>query len=147
MRAYLNQILLVTHPPQLQTLPITLDHLLAGRLAPATDTLIQRFKACETALLENNGQTARHLEINPLATASLVRAEERGQTRAESAQAERVLAKGRKGKGKVGNWQRARPSPGQVRESTEEHGATEAKQPEERKSPAKSAESGIRRGA
>ena len=62
---------------KLQTLPITLDHLLAGRLAPATDTLIQRFKACETALLENNGQTARHLEIIPLATASLVRAEER----------------------------------------------------------------------
>ena len=68
--AYLNQILLATHPPQkvglrmlreLQTLSITLDHLLAGRLAQATDTLTQRFKACETALLENGWQTARHL--------------------------------------------------------------------------------------
>eukprot|EP00435_Cladocopium_sp_Y103_P031877 s1304_g8.t1 len=84
--AYLNQVLLSAHPPQkiglrmlreLQTVSITLDHLLAGRLAEATDTLIQRLKACEMSLAEGSWSMARHLEIIPPAAASLVQAEER----------------------------------------------------------------------
>ena len=84
MGAYLRQIILLAHPNmtlrmqrELQTISLTLDHLLAGRLTQATDTLTQRFKACETALWENGWQTARHLELIPPAAASLVRAEER----------------------------------------------------------------------
>ena len=82
--AYLSQIILAAHPSmtlrmqrELQTISVTLDHLLAGRLAQASDTLTQRLKACETALLEGNWLTARHLELIPPAAASLVRAEER----------------------------------------------------------------------
>ena len=84
--AYLNQITLGAHPPakagvrmvrELQTLAVTLDHILAGRLPQATDTLLQRYKACEMSLWENNWATARHLEIIPPSMASLVRTEER----------------------------------------------------------------------
>ena len=82
--AYLSQIILAAHPSmtlrmqrELQTISVTLDHLLAGRLAQGSDTLTQRLKACETALLEGNWLTARHLELIPPAAASLVRAEER----------------------------------------------------------------------
>ena len=74
--AYLNQITLGAHPPakagvrmvrELQTLAVTLDHILAGRLPQATDTLLQRYKACEMSLWENNWATARHLELSPRA--------------------------------------------------------------------------------
>lgn len=84
--AYLNQITLGAHPPakagvrmvrELQTLAVTLDHILAGRLPQATDTLLQRYKACEMSLWENSWATARHLEIIPPSMASLVRTEER----------------------------------------------------------------------
>ena len=84
--AYLSQILLVTHPPakiglrslrELQTLSISLDHLLSGRVAQATDTLVQRLKACEMSLADGNWSMARHLEIIPPSTASLVVSEER----------------------------------------------------------------------
>ena len=83
--AYLHQVLLVTNPPQkiglrmlreLQTIAVTLDHLLSGRLPQATDTLMQRLKACEMSLTEGGWTTARHLEITP-SSASLVQAEER----------------------------------------------------------------------
>ena len=84
--AYLHQITLGAHPPQrvglrmvreLQTLAVTLDHLLAGRLPQATDTLLQRYKACEMSLWDGNWATARHLEIIPPSMASLVRSDER----------------------------------------------------------------------
>ena len=84
--AYLHQVLLVTHPPtkiglrmlrELQTLACTLDHLLSGRLSQATDTLMQRLKACEMSLTEGGWTTAKHLEIIPPSSASLVQAEER----------------------------------------------------------------------
>ena len=84
--AYLHQVLLVTNPPQkiglrmlreLQTIAVTLDHLLSGRLPQATDTLMQRLKACEMSLTEGGWTTARHLEIIPPSSASLVQAEER----------------------------------------------------------------------
>ena len=84
--AYLHQVLLVTNPPQkiglrmlreLQTIAVTLDHLLCGRLPQATDTLMQRLKACEMSLTEGGWTTARHLEIIPPSSASLVQAEER----------------------------------------------------------------------
>ena len=84
--AYLNQITLGAHPPakagvrmvrELQTLAVTLDHILAGRLPQATDTLLQRYQACGMSLWENSWATARHLEIIPPSMASLVRTEER----------------------------------------------------------------------
>ena len=84
--AHLSQILLVTHPPakmglrtlrELQTLSVSIDHLLAGRVAQATDTLVQRLKACEMSLVDGNWAMARHLEIIPPSTATLVQSEER----------------------------------------------------------------------
>ena len=84
--AYLSQILLATHPPakmglqmlrELQTLSVGLDHLLGGRVAQASDTLIQRLKACEMSLADGNWAMARHLEIIPPSTATLVQSEER----------------------------------------------------------------------
>ena len=83
--AYLHQVLLVTNPPQkiglrmlreLQTIAVTLEHLLSGRLPQATNTLMQRLKACEMSLTEGGWTTARHLEITP-SSASLVQAKER----------------------------------------------------------------------
>lgn len=84
--AYLNQVIMTVHGPQkvglrmtreLQTLSTALDHLMAGRLAHASDTLIQRLKACETSLWEGGWSTAKHLEIIPPTTATLVQPEER----------------------------------------------------------------------
>ena len=86
VQAYLNQILFVTHQPskvglrtsrELSTLGITLDHLLAGRLAQATDALMQRLKALEASLQEGGWQVAKHLEIIPPQGASLMREAER----------------------------------------------------------------------
>lgn len=85
VQAYLNQILFVAHQPtkvglrtsrELTTLGVTLDHLLAGRLPQATDTLMQRLKALEASLQEGGWQVAKHLEIIPPSAASLMREEE-----------------------------------------------------------------------
>ena len=62
---------------EFQTLSVSLNHLLAGRVAQATDTLIQRLKACEMSLAVGNWAMAHHLEIIPPSTATLVQAEER----------------------------------------------------------------------
>lgn len=86
VQAYLNQILFVAHQPtkvglrtsrELTTLGVTLDHLLAGRLPQATDTLMQRLKALEASLQEGGWQVAKHLEIIPPSGASLMREKER----------------------------------------------------------------------
>lgn len=84
--AYLNQIFLAAHPVskiglrtarELQTLAMTLDLLLGGRLPEATDMLIQRFKALEAAQTEGGWQTARHLELIPSSAAGLAREDEK----------------------------------------------------------------------
>eukprot|EP00438_Fugacium_kawagutii_P024621 Skav207650 [mRNA] locus=scaffold2758:77333:83766:+ [translate_table: standard] len=84
--AYLNQILFASHPPkvmgvrmarELVTLAMSLDFLMSGELARASDLLVQRFKACETSLQDNGWTMAKHLEIIPPQAFGLAEEEER----------------------------------------------------------------------
>ena len=84
--AYLNQVVLVNHPPskigprshrELVTLAMSVDEILSGNLKKALDLLLQRFKALETSLLDGGWHTARHLELIPAASASLTTENER----------------------------------------------------------------------
>ena len=78
--AYINQVILLRHPPssigvrahrELITLGLCLDHLLEGKVVECTDVLMQRLKAVELSLADNNWHTAKHLEIIPPIAASL----------------------------------------------------------------------------
>lgn len=83
---YINQIVLVQHPPntigvrnyrELITLGNGIDFLLQGRLAELGDLMVQRLKALETSFGEQGWHTARHQELIPPQAASLTTEEER----------------------------------------------------------------------
>lgn len=101
---------------ELQTLAVTLDHLLGGRLPQATDTLLQRYKACEMFLWDGNWVTARHLEIIPPSMASLVRSEEREMTARQELKAVGEPVQSRK---RLAVRQRVRPTLGETCEPSE----------------------------
>ncbi len=80
--AYINQVLLVQHPPQqlglrnlreAQTLGMALD------LARAGDLLMQRLKALETAVSDQSWHQAKHQELIPPQAASLSKVTEKEQ--------------------------------------------------------------------
>ena len=84
--AYINQILLVGHQGggpgvrnqrEAVTLGTAIDLLLSGSLASLGDLLMQRLKALETAMQEQNWQAARHQELISPQTASLTNPGER----------------------------------------------------------------------
>ena len=84
--AYLNQVVLVNHPParigvrshrEMVTLGMAIDEILSGRLMHALDLLVQRFKAIEASFEEGGWATARHLEIIPGGGAGMMREDER----------------------------------------------------------------------
>ena len=86
--AYINQVLLVQHPPQqlglrnlreAQTLGQALDLIMEGQVARAGDLLMQRLKALETAVSDQSWHQARHQELIPAQAASLSRVEEKEQ--------------------------------------------------------------------
>ena len=104
--AYLNQVVLVNHPParigvrshrEMVTLAMTVDELLGGRIMHALDLLLQRFKAIEASFEEGGWQTARHLELIPGGGAGLLREDER----AAAAKAEIQASKLREGLAKL----------------------------------------------
>ena len=101
---------------ELQTLAVTLDHLLGGRLPQATNTLLQRYKACEMFLWDGNWVTARHLEIIPPSMASLVRSEEREMTARQELKAVGEPVQSRK---RLAVRQRVRPTLGETCEPSE----------------------------
>ena len=87
--AYVNQVVLTSHPPQtigvrnhreLITLGTGLDLLLQGKLPELGDLLMQRLKALETSLTDQNWSTARHQELIPAQGASLTGISERRQS-------------------------------------------------------------------
>ena len=108
--AYLNQVVLVNHPPskigirshrEMVTLAMTIDEILGGRLMQALDLLIQRFKAIEASFEEGGWQTARHLELIPGGGAGLLREDERAAASKAELQASKLrdsLAKLKKAK-------------------------------------------------
>ena len=76
MMAYISQVVLCQHPPQamgvrnhreLVTLGKAIDLLLSGQLGELGDLLVQRLKAVETAVADQNWSTARHQEPSGLA--------------------------------------------------------------------------------
>ncbi len=78
--AYVNQIMLTNHPGggpgvrnqrEAVTLGSAIDLLLDGSLASLGDLLMQRLKALETAMQEQNWQSARHQELISPQAASL----------------------------------------------------------------------------
>ena len=84
--AYLNQVVLVNHPParigvrshrEMVALGMAIDEILSGKLMHALDLLIQRFKAIEASFEEGGWATARHLEIIPGGGAGMMREDER----------------------------------------------------------------------
>ena len=84
--AYVNQILLVGHQGgspgvrnqrEAVTLGTAIDLLLNGSLASLGDLLMQRLKALETAMQEQNWQAARHQELISPQSASLTNTGER----------------------------------------------------------------------
>lgn len=86
--AYINQVLLVQHPPQqlglrnlreAQTLGQALDLILEGQVARAGDLLMQRLKALESAVNDQSWNQARHQELIAPQTASLSRVVEKEQ--------------------------------------------------------------------
>ena len=86
MMAYINQVVLVQHPPpaigvrshrELITLGTAIDMLIMGELAELGDLLMQRLKALETSLVESNWMSARHQELIPPQAASLTSESER----------------------------------------------------------------------
>lgn len=71
VQAYVNQVMFTAMPParlglrtarEVQTLAVSIDHLLSGRLPQATDTLVQRLKALESASQDGDWRLARRLE-------------------------------------------------------------------------------------
>ncbi|CAJ1461453.1 unnamed protein product [Effrenium voratum] len=87
--AYINQVILAVHPMQsiglrnhreLVTLGTSLDLLMNGRLAELGDLLMQRLKALETSLTDQNWSAARHQELIPPVAASLTTLGERHRT-------------------------------------------------------------------
>ena len=50
---------------ELKTLGMVLDYVLEGNVAAAADTLIQRWKAVETAVADGSWSLARHQELLP----------------------------------------------------------------------------------
>ncbi len=86
--AYINQVLLVQHPPQqlglrnlreAQTLGQALDLIMEGQIAKAGDLLMQRLKALETAVNDQGWQQARHMELIAPQAASLAKVTEKEQ--------------------------------------------------------------------
>ena len=84
--AYLNQVVLVQHPPgvmgvrnhrELTTLGRAIDLLLQGHLGELGDLLVQRFKAIETAMADQSWSSAKHQELIPAQAASLTTETER----------------------------------------------------------------------
>lgn len=84
--AYINQVLLTQHPAQslgvrnlreAQTLGMALDLLMTGNLGSLGDLLMQRLKALETAVNEQNWSSARHQELIAPQSASLTNPGER----------------------------------------------------------------------
>ena len=61
------------------TLATCLDHLTSGRLASLGDVLIQRLKALEAAMADQNWQSARHMELIPPQSAALATTGEKDQ--------------------------------------------------------------------
>ena len=97
--AYLNQVVLVNHPPQrigvrshreLVTLAMTIDEVLGGRLKRGLDILLQRFKAIEASFEEGGWHTARHLELIPGGGSGLLREDERAAAAKAEVQAARL---------------------------------------------------------
>ena len=85
--AYINQVLLVQHPPQqlglrnlreAQTLGQALDLIMEGQIAKAGDLLMQRLKALET-VNDQGWQQARHMELIAPQAASLAKVTEKEQ--------------------------------------------------------------------
>ena len=86
--AYINQVLLVQHPPQqlglrnlreAQTLGMALDLIMEGQTARAGDLLMQRLKALETAVSDQSWHQAKHQELIPPQAASLSKVVEKEQ--------------------------------------------------------------------
>lgn len=84
--AYINQIMLVSHPPgkigvrnhrEVITVGTALDLILEGRIMGAADLLVQRLKALEQSFTDNTWATARHQELIPPSAASISGLEER----------------------------------------------------------------------
>jgi hypothetical protein len=97
--AYLNQVVLVNHPPQrigvrshreLVTLAMSIDEVLGGRLKHGLDILLQRFKAIEASFEEGGWHTARHLELIPAGGSGLLREDERAAAAKAEVQAARL---------------------------------------------------------
>ena len=97
--AYLNQVVLVNHPPQrigvrshreLVTLAMSIDEVLGGRLKHGLDILLQRFKAIEASFEEGGWHTARHLELIPGGGSGLLREDERAAAAKAEVQAARL---------------------------------------------------------
>ena len=112
---FLNQILFAAHPPEKVGL-----RMLSGPPASREVASGDRHPHAEVQSLRDRFMGKR------LATALLVRAEEREMGReagAQSSEAKRIPAKGRKGEREIGTWQRTRRSPGKVREPLVSSGA------------------------
>ena len=86
MMAYVNQIVLSSHPPQsmgvrnyreILTLAKGIDYLLQGQLSHLGDLLVQRLKALETSLTDQSWHAAKHQELLPAQGASLTSEQER----------------------------------------------------------------------
>ena len=77
VKALRGSTLGVRNERELQTLAQAIDMILAGRLAEAADCLIQRFKAVETASIDNNWSVASRLELLPPTAISAVSSRER----------------------------------------------------------------------
>ena len=86
--AYVNQVMLnssggpgvgVRNQREAITLGVCLDHLTSGNLASLGDVLIQRLKALEAAMADQNWQSARHLELIPPQSAALATTGEKDQ--------------------------------------------------------------------
>jgi hypothetical protein len=84
---------------ELVTLGKAIDLLLSGQLGELGDLLVQRLKAVETAVADQNWSTARHQELIPAQAASLTTEQERRKAaRMELAQGKlrELVSKGRR---------------------------------------------------
>ena len=87
--AYVSQVMLnqgaggqgvgVRNQREAITLATCLDHLTSGNLAGLGDVLIQRLKALEAAMADQNWQSARHMELIPPQSAALATTGEKDQ--------------------------------------------------------------------
>jgi hypothetical protein len=78
-KSYYLRVLLHTKPPigtrnlrEMSTICTVMDHLAMGRVGEAGDVLTQRLKAIELSSLDGDWDRARHLELVPQDSASLV---------------------------------------------------------------------------